>query len=143
MSEFASLPEYPASFFDDHVKKFFSHYLFYITKSRGVRSYTCTACGAEFDAGKNVLRRTEGTALSDLDLAEHNDTAECPFCHEKVQVINVKKRKISRLSDYKYFAVFIPVTENDVWVRCVQVYRRYNYKKESDVLTVFVSGFTV
>lgn len=123
-AEFVSLPAYPETL-ADQTAKFFSKYLFYKTESRGVRTYTCSACGTVFTAGKNVLRRTETRELSELDLSEHGDDCRCPACKEICRVINVKRRKISNLSQNKYLALFLPVSSDDIWVRCIEISRRY------------------
>lgn len=123
--EFATLPAYPEAFLTN-AKKIFNKYLFFRTVSRGVREYTCSFCGESFIAGKHVLRRTEPCKYTEVDLAEHGEYVKCPECGELCRIVNVKRRDPKKMYEANYFAIFIPISHDNVWVRCVQGFRRFD-----------------
>ncbi len=118
-----SAPDVPEEVFRD-IEGEFRTYLFFENISRGVRKYTCTACHGVFERGAAVLRRTETEDDRALGTAKHLTEARCPLCGTVSQVRNAR---YSRTGCYeaKFKAIFVPLTHDEVWVRCFAVVKKY------------------
>ena len=106
--------------------------------------FKCTACGKEYPLVFPARTYTE----SELELyrAKHRDYCECARCGKNLEVINTaRKKKLSDLKDTKAVAIVIPVSENDVWIRCEFFYKHFanfppTYTGESYEAYHFVKG---
>ena len=110
----------------DHMKTWF----LFDTIGRRHRKYTCTHCGYRWKHNAAAFRDIDTPFDTLWDRAQVNDRYLCPSCN---YVGYVKNRKLfSPPRESRAVAVFVPVNENDIWVRCF--YFEKNYKKsETDV----------
>lgn len=128
--QFDGMPDIPEAIPKD-VAKSFDRYLIFETEKQGSKHFVCTACGEDFHAGSRHMKELMTSEEMNLWHIRHNDDAVCPYCGASVMVKNRKMCNMSRFSQVKFLAVVIPVSHDDVWVRCIGVYREYF----SDVMT--------
>lgn len=103
----------------------FPDFLFFKTVKTGIRLCYCTACKKNFSCGTHVLQRLRTLEWDIADSARHGETVKCPVCGKEVKVINTKIQKTPlELSEPKAF--FYGVNENDVWVCCYFINRKYS-----------------
>ena len=96
------------------------------------RKYTCTHCGYTFEHDAKAFRDIDTPHDLYWDRVTVNDRVCCPECN---RVAYVKNRKtFTPPYAQRAFAIFIPAAEDDVWVRCIMLYKDY---KKSDT-KVFV-----
>ena len=118
-----SAPDVPEEVFRD-IEGEFRTYLFFENVSRGVRKYTCTACHGVFERGAAVLLRTETEDDRATASAKHLTEARCPLCGTVSQVRNARYSR-ALCYEAKFKAIFVPLTHDEVWVRCFGVVKRY------------------
>lgn len=101
----------------DIVRDGFPQYILFQTVKRNVRDYLCTQCGHKWRWNKNELRQIVTPQVRFWDDAEVNQLGECPSCG---CVAPIKNRKTFKPKwKERCVAFFLPVSEDDVWVRCV------------------------
>lgn len=128
--QFDGIPETPERVLAD-VRKSFSDYLLFETVKRGSRMYLCTHCGKTFYEGEREIR--EEMCGEDFALwhAEHRGIAACPKCGKDETVFNIRVGNAEKLHEMRNIAVFLPVSRNDVWIRCYMIQRCYErYRSE-------------
>lgn len=111
--------------------KCFPQYLFFEKVKTGVRKYTCTACGKTFKRGSRVQLRTETQNDRVLENAPAGSYCTCPECGVKAMLKMAKNCARYKLNDSKFYLLFLPVSENEVWFRGYEIYQRY---WENDIL---------
>lgn len=114
---FEDMPALPENHIEN-IRNAFKDYLFFEKVSDGIKKYTCSACGAEFQRGRKVELRTYDSNDIALDAAHGGEYLTCPVCKkEKLQVKNANRCDFCKLTEMKCVLYFIPVNENEVWFR--------------------------
>ena len=89
-----------------------------------MKDYRCTACGEEYSIC--LPARTYTTEELELYRTKHKEYCRCARCGKNLEIINTGiKKKLSDLKDTKAVAIVIPVSENDVWIRCEFFYKHF------------------
>lgn len=121
------VPAFDVDAFVDEKRDFFEKWMLFETVKPKHRRYTCTHCGYTFDHDAKTFRDIDTPYDLYWDRVTVNDRVCCPECN---RVAYVKNRKtFTPPFAQRAFAIFVPVTENDVWVRCFCLYKDY---KRSD-----------
>lgn len=122
--QFVGMPEIPQKIRDE-VKDSFKKYLIFTTLGKNSREYLCSYCGKRFYEGaKHLTELMKGEDYA-LWKAAHNSDAACPHCGVLATVKNFKKCNMNRFNEHRYIAILLPTSANEVWVRCIEIYRSY------------------
>lgn len=108
-------------------------YLFFETIKGGVRKYKCTACGESFFEGEKVQHRTMSERDYILRSAVHKSYANCPLCGYNSQVVNMKIKTPTKYNQSEAYAVFLPVSHDEVWIRCIWLRRLFDSQGKGSV----------
>ena len=126
------VPAFDVDAFVEEKRDFFEKWMLFETIKPKCRKYTCTHCGYTFEHDAKAFRDIDTPHDLYWDRVTVNDRVCCPECN---RVAYVKNRKtFTPPYAQRAFAIFIPVAEDDVWVRCIMLYKDY---KKSDT-KVFV-----
>ena len=119
------VPAFDVDAFIEEKRDFFEKWMLFETIKPRCRKYTCTHCGYTFEHDAKAFRDIDTPYDRYWDRVTVNDRVCCPKCN---RVTYVKNRKtFTPLFAQRAFAIFIPAAEDDVWVRCIMLYK--NYKK--------------
>lgn len=119
-------------------------YIFVEKFDNNAKIFKCTACGETYPIV--IPARTYTTEELELYKAKHREYCNCARCGKYLEVINTgRKKKLSDLKDTKAVAIVIPVSEDDVWIRCEFFYKHFanfppTYTGESYEAYHFVKG---
>lgn len=122
-----TIPEIPKETVE-MLGRYLPQYLFFETIKRGVRKYTCTACGESFLEGTKIIHRTMTERDYALQSAAHKSYANCPICGHNSEVINAKIKAPTRYNQCEAYAVFLPASHDEVWIRCIWLRRLFDDK---------------
>lgn len=126
------VPAFDVDAFVEEKRDFFEKWMLFETIKPKCRKYTCTHCGYTFEHDAKAFRDIDTPHDLYWDCVTVNDRVCCPKCN---RVAYVKNRKtFTPPYAQRAFAIFIPAAEDDVWVRCIMLYKDY---KKSDT-KVFV-----
>lgn len=126
------VPAFDVDAFVEEKRDFFEKWMLFETIKPKCRKYTCTHCGYTFEHDAKAFRDIDTPYDLYWDRVGVNDRVCCPKCN---RVAYVKNRKtFTPPYAQRAFAIFIPAAEDDVWVRCLMLYKDY---KKSDT-KVFV-----
>lgn len=126
------VPAFDLDAFVEEKRDFFEKWILFETIKPKCRKYTCTHCGYTFEHDAKAFRDIDTPYDLYWDRVTVNDRVCCPECN---RVAYVKNRKtFTPPYAQRAFAIFIPAAEDDVWVRCIMLYKDY---KKSDT-KVFV-----
>ena len=126
------VPAFDVDAFVEEKRDFFEKWMLFETIKPKCRKYTCTHCGYTFEHDAKAFRDIDTPHDLYWDRVTVNDRVCCPECN---RVAYVKNRKtFTPPYAQRAFAIFIPVAEDDVWGRCIMLYKDY---KKSDT-KVFV-----
>ena len=118
-------PDIPLHIFEE-IEARFPKYLFFRTVKRNLREYTCTGCHEVFFEGAGAMHELMQSEDFALWHAGHKEMAVCPRCGCEATVRNVKIGDMERLDQSQWIAVFIAVSHDEAWFRCVNAYRCYH-----------------
>lgn len=119
------VPAFDVDAFVEEKRDFFEKWMLFETIKPRCRKYTCTHCGYTFEHDAKAFRDIDTPYDRYWDRVTVNDRVCCPECN---RVAYVKNRKtFTPPYAQRAFAIFIPAAEDDVWVRCIMLYK--NYKK--------------
>ena len=119
------VPAFDVDAFVAEKRDFFEKWMLFETIKPKCRKYTCTHCGYTFEHDAKAFRDIDTPYDLYWDRVTVNDRVCCPKCN---RVAYVKNRKtFTPPYATRAFAIFIPETEDDVWVRCIMLCK--NYKK--------------
>lgn len=121
------VPAFDVDAFVEEKRDFFEKWMLFETIKPRCRKYTCTHCGYTFEHDAKAFRDIDTPYHLYWDRVTVNDRVCCPKCN---RVAYVKNRKtFTPPYAQRAFAIFIPAAEDDVWVRCIMLYKDY---KRSD-----------
>ncbi len=125
---FGNIPAVPAGC-HDKVFRQYDQYLMYRNEN-GKRFCFCTSCKSFFEIGPVQNMRTYSDADVVLCEAEHLSSVVCPHCGERLIALNTRKYRCKAYNMGSTGAVyFLPVTQNEVWIRCFLYTRTLDYSK--------------
>lgn len=117
------VPQFDLDAMRDQMRDRMATWFLFDTIGRRHRKYTCTHCGYKWEHNAAAFRDIDTPFDTLWDRAQVNDRQLCPKCN---YVGYVKNRKTFRPPNVsRAAAVFIPVNENDVWVRCFYFEKDY------------------
>ena len=94
-----------------------NHILFH--KEGQGKVYYCSACGERYYITSLSNCRQTTSEEQELFYSKHREIAECPRCGVRSEIINTSiKKKLSDLEVWKAVAFVLPVSEDDVYIRC-------------------------
>ena len=126
------VPAFDLHAFVDGKRDFFDKWMLFETIKPKYRRYTCTHCGYTFEHDAKAFRDIDTPHDLYWDRVMVNDRVCCPECN---RVAYVKNRKtFTPPFAQRAFAIFIPAAEDDVWVRCIMLYKDYT-KSDTKVFT--------
>ena len=126
------VPAFDVDAFVEEKRDFFEKWMLFETIKPRCRKYICTHCGYTFEHDAKAFRDIDTPHDLYWDRVTVNDRVCCPECN---RVAYVKNRKtFTPPYAQRAFAIFIPAAEDDVWVRCIMLYKDY---EKSDI-KVFV-----
>lgn len=126
------VPAFDVDAFVEEKRDFFEKWMLFETIKPKCRKYTCTHCGYTFEHDAKAFRDIDTPYDLYWDRVGVNDRVCCPKCNRVAYVKNSKT--FTPPYAQRAFAIFIPAAEDDVWVRCIMLYKDY---KKSDT-KVFV-----
>ena len=126
------VPEFDLDAFVEEKRDFFEKWMLFETIKPKCRKYTCTHCGYTFEHDAKAFRDIDTPYDLYWDRVTVNDRVCCPECNRAAYVKN--RKTFTPPYAQRAFAIFIPAAEDDVWVRCIMLYKDY---KKSDT-KVFV-----
>ena len=126
------VPAFDVDEFIEEKRDFFEKWMLFDTIKPRHRRYTCTRCGYSFEHDAKAFRDIDTPYDLYWDRVGVNDRVCCPKCNRVAYVKN--KKTFTPPYAQRAFAIFIPAAEDDVWVRCIILYKDY---KKSDT-KVFV-----
>lgn len=100
----------------ERMRDYFEKWALFETIKPRHRRYTCTHCGYVWEHDAKALRDIDTPYDLYWDRVNDNDKISCPKCNRILYVKNRKRFMPPNAS--KAVAVFVPVTRDDVWVRC-------------------------
>lgn len=121
------VPAFDVDAFVDEKRDFFEKWMLFETIKPKYRRYTCSHCGYTFEHDAKAFRDIDTPHDLYWDRVTVNDRVCCPECNRVMQVKNRKTFTPPFAS--RAFAIFVPVSEDDIWVRCFYLYKDY---KRSD-----------
>lgn len=117
------VPAFDVDAFVEEKRDFFEKWMLFETIKPKCRKYTCTHCGYTFEHDAKAFRDIDTPHDLYWDRVTVNDRVCCPKCN---RVAYVKNRKtFTPPYAQRAFAIFIPAAEDDVWVRCIMLYKDY------------------
>ena len=126
------VPAFDADTFIEEKRDFFEKWMLFETIKPKHRRYTCSHCGYTFSHDAKSMRDIDTPYDLYWDRVGVNDRVCCPKCN---RVAYVKNRKtFTPPFAQRAFAIFIPAAEDDVWVRCIMLYKDYT-KSDTTVFT--------
>lgn len=126
------VPAFDVDAFIEGKRDFFEKWMLFETIKPKCRKYTCTHCGYTFEHDAKAFRDIDTPHDMYWDRVGVNDRVCCPKCN---RVAYVKNRKtFTPPFAQRAFAIFIPAAEDDVWVRCIMLYKDYT-KSDTKVFT--------
>lgn len=121
------VPAFDLDAFIEEKRDFFEKWMLFETIKPKYRRYTCSHCGYTFEHDAKSLRDFDTPYDLYWDRVTVNDRVCCPKCNRVAYVKNQKT--FTPPYAQRAFAIFIPASEDDVWVRCLMLYKDY---KKSD-----------
>lgn len=121
------VPAFDADVFIEEKRDFFEKWMMFETVKPKYRRYTCSHCGYTFEHDAKALRDIDTPYDLYWDRVTVNDRVRCPECNRVMQVKN--RKTFTPPYAQRAFAIFIPASEDDIWVRCFMLYKDY---KKSD-----------
>lgn len=118
------VPKVPQKVFEDAEKSFANLLLFRKKSPRSqFKDVFCSACMKRYTVGewREIMENEE----VELMHAQHKESYICPRCKAEGKAVNVKIANAGNYNAQRCIAVFLPVNENDVWVRCYFISRSY------------------
>ncbi len=126
------VPAFDVDAFIEEKRDFFEKWMLFETIKPKCRKYTCTHCGYTFEHDAKAFRDIDTPHDLYWDRVSVNDRVCCPKCN---RVAYVKNRKtFTPPFAQRAFAIFIPTAEDDVWVRCLMLYKDYK-KSDTKIFT--------
>ena len=126
------VPAFDVDAFVEEKRDFFEKWMLFETIKPKCRKYTCTHCGYTFEHDAKAFRDIDTPHDLYWDRVTVNVRVCCPECN---RVTYVKNRKtFTPPYAQRAFAIFIPAAEDDVWVRCIMLYKEYT-KSDTKVFT--------
>ncbi len=118
-------------------------YIFFEKINSNTKGYKCTACEKKYTI--TIPSRSYTTDELELYRAKHKDYCKCARCGKNLEVINtlIKRKPVDKA--VKAVAIVIPVSFDEVWVRCEFFYKSFanfppNYYGESYEVYHFIKG---
>ena len=131
------VPEFDVDAFIEEKRDFFEKWMLFETIKPKYRRYTCSHCGYTFAHDAKAFRDIDTPHDPYWDRVTVNDRVCCPECNRVMQVKNSKT--FTPPFAQRAFAIFIPAAEDDVWVRCIMLYKDYTrsdtkiFTKETEI----------
>lgn len=122
------IPGVPALYEDDleNAKSRFVDYIFVSNEEKDIKGVYCSACGEKY-----LLKfpcRMYTNEEYDLYKAKHRQRAVCPRCKKESVVINTgRKKKLSDLTERKAVAFIMPISYDEVIIRCELLYKKFYF----------------
>ena len=123
----AGMPEIDERDLLETMRSYFPVWHIFDTIGRRHRKYTCSHCGHVWEHDGKAVRDIDTPYDLYWDRVTVNDRVCCPSCNHPGYVKNRKMFDLPYAS--RAIAVFVPVSENEVWVRCFFFEKSY---KNSD-----------
>ena len=99
-------------------------YIFVTNEPDGSKTFLCSRCGEKYNL--RFPARTYTNAEEDLFRAKHREYGTCAKCGFNAWIINTgRKKRLSDLREEKAAAFVLPVSENEVCIRCEFFYRDF------------------
>lgn len=118
-------PEIPAEDIGEVFRRM-TDYIFVTNEADGSKSFICSRCGEKYNL--RFPARTYTAAEEDLFRAKHRECGTCVKCGFSGEVINTgRKKRLSDLREEKAAAFILPVSENEVCIRCEFLYRDFTH----------------
>ncbi len=117
------VPEFDTDALCERMRDYFDKWALFETLKPRHRRYTCTHCGYVWEHNAKAMRDIDTPYDLYWDRVDVNDKISCPRCNRILYVKNRKRFVPPNAS--KAVAVFVPVTKDDIWVRCFFLEKDY------------------
>ena len=126
------VPAFDLGAFVEEKRDFFEKWMLFETVRPRCRRYTCTHCGNTFVHDAKAMRDIDTPYDLYWDRVTVNDRVCCPKCNRVAYVKNRKTFTPPYAS--RAFAIFVPVAEDDIWVRCFFLSKDYK-RSDTEIYT--------
>ena len=118
-------PEIPAEDIEEAFRGM-ADYIFVTNEPDGSKTFICSRCGEKYNL--RFPARAYTAAEEDLFRAKHRECGTCVKCGFSGEVINTgRKKRLSDLREEKAAAFVLPVSEDEVCIRCEFFYRDFTH----------------